>query len=312
MGAAATGNVVRGNSIGTDASGTIVRGNSGNGITIRSGANGNTIGGTQRAARNVISGNGTGISVSNAGTTNNTILGNVIGTDRSGLLDFGNGGVGITIFSSASGNTIGGTTIGARNIISGNGTRGILLNGPSTTGNVVLGNYIGVDSTGVAILRNDQEGIQISGAAHDNTVGGTVGRRGEHHRRQWRRWRLRDRSQHGRQPDPRQRDLRQPRASASISGPTACRPTTAPRTARCPTSGMDFPVFTTAILAGANLHVAGYVGSAPGQSAFANARVEIFRSDNDATGHGEGPIVPRLPYLRRFRWLLAEACRPPV
>ncbi len=174
VGAAVTGNVVRGNSIGTDASGTIVRGNSGNGLTIRSGANGNTVGGTQRAARNVISGNGTGISVSNAGTTNNTILGNVIGTDRSGLLDFGNGGVGITIFSSASGNTVGGTTVGARNIISGNGTRGIFLNGPSTTGNVVLGNYIGVDSTGVAILRNDQEGIQISGAAHDNTVGGTV------------------------------------------------------------------------------------------------------------------------------------------
>jgi uncharacterized repeat protein (TIGR01451 family) len=47
-------------------------------------------------------------------------------------------------------------------------------------------------------------------------------------------------------------------------------------------------VFTSATLSGTTLTVAGYVGSAPNQSTFANARVEVFKSDNDPTGYGEG------------------------
>jgi len=41
---------------------------------------------------------------------------------------------------------------------------------------------------------------------------------------------------------------------------------------------------------GALLTVAGYVGSAAGQSVFGGARVEVFKSDNDPTGYGEGPV----------------------
>ena len=52
--------------------------------------------------------------------------------------------------------------------------------------------------------------------------------------------------------------------------------------------GMDYPVFTSATLNGNTLTVGGYVGSAPNQSLFANARVEIFKSDNDGSGYGEG------------------------
>ena len=51
---------------------------------------------------------------------------------------------------------------------------------------------------------------------------------------------------------------------------------------------MDHPVFTSATLAGTTLTVAGYVGSAPNQTTFANARVELFESDNDGNGFGEG------------------------
>jgi len=51
---------------------------------------------------------------------------------------------------------------------------------------------------------------------------------------------------------------------------------------------MDFPVFTSAVLSGTTLTVAGYVGSAPNQATFANSRVEVFTSDNDAGGYGEG------------------------
>ena len=51
---------------------------------------------------------------------------------------------------------------------------------------------------------------------------------------------------------------------------------------------MDAPVFTSVILAGGTLTLTGYVGSAAGQAAFANARVELFKSDGDASGFGEG------------------------
>ena len=59
-------------------------------------------------------------------------------------------------------------------------------------------------------------------------------------------------------------------------------------TAGQPNLLMDFPVFTSALLAGTSLTVTGYVGSAPGQATFANARVELFVADADPTGFGEG------------------------
>ena len=49
-----------------------------------------------------------------------------------------------------------------------------------------------------------------------------------------------------------------------------------------PNAGMNYPVLTRADVSAGQLTVAGYVGSAPGQSAFAGATVELFR--NDATG----------------------------
>ncbi len=55
-----------------------------------------------------------------------------------------------------------------------------------------------------------------------------------------------------------------------------------------PNDEMDSPVFASAYLAAGSLTVAGHVGSAAGQATFANARVEIFKSDNDASGFGEG------------------------
>ena len=60
------------------------------------------------------------------------------------------------------------------------------------------------------------------------------------------------------------------------------------KTAGQPNLRMDFPVFTSARARSDQLTVAGYVGTAAGQSAFANARVELFASDNDSSGYGEG------------------------
>lgn len=55
-----------------------------------------------------------------------------------------------------------------------------------------------------------------------------------------------------------------------------------------PNLDMDFPIFTTAIVGGSTLHVEGYVGSAPSQSIFAGATIEIFKVDDDGDGNGEG------------------------
>ena len=71
----------------------------------------------------------------------------------------------------ATDNTIGGTAAGARNVISGNAPRRHLLDGAGTTGNVVLGNYIGTDAAGTVAARQrpvrrlDQRGVRATRSA---------------------------------------------------------------------------------------------------------------------------------------------------
>ena len=71
----------------------------------------------------------------------------------------------------ASGNTIGGLVAAARNLISGNNV-GVLIVGTTAIDNVVVGNYIGTDATGLVNLGNALEGVRIE-AAPANTIGGT-------------------------------------------------------------------------------------------------------------------------------------------
>jgi beta-lactamase superfamily II metal-dependent hydrolase len=164
----ATGNQVQGNLIGTDVSGTADLGNSDNGVVIY--GSGNTIGGTVAGARNVISGNLSGVAIAASGT-GNQVQGNYIGTDITGTADLGNSYFGVSI--SGSNNTIGGTATGAGNVISGNDSRGVEIIGSSASGNTVEGNYIGTDITGTADLGNSWNGVLISGAS-SNTIGGTA------------------------------------------------------------------------------------------------------------------------------------------
>jgi hypothetical protein len=168
-----SGNVVQGNLIGTDATGRAPLGNLWDGIGITGGASNNTIGGPDPGDGNVISANGAaGIDLSWS-TSGNAVQGNRIGTDMTGTLPLGNAADGIAIWSRASGNLIGGPDPGDGNIISANGSDGVEIADPGTSGNVVQRNFIGVDATGTVPMGNQQDGVEIRNGATDNLIGDT-------------------------------------------------------------------------------------------------------------------------------------------
>lgn len=159
---------IQGNKIGTDIDGIDSLRN-GTGVMVDN-ASGVVIGGTAAGAGNVISGNdGNGVTIVGAGATGNTIQGNYIGTDVTGTARLGNGGFGVLIDDNSSGNTVGGTTAEARNVISGN-LLGIQISDGSS-GNVVQGNYIGPTASGDGHLGNTHGGIAVF-RADANLIGG--------------------------------------------------------------------------------------------------------------------------------------------
>jgi titin len=160
-------NVVAGNYIGTNSAGSAALPNF-RGVYVL--GDRNTVGGTTDQARNVISGNsGYGIEILGR---YNLVAGNYIGTDVTGLAGLANGLDGVLIIPGfAQFNTIGGTTAGARNVISGNGLSGVHI-WSGAAYNVVAGNYIGTDFTGMTALGNSLDGVQVEGP--NNTIGGTT------------------------------------------------------------------------------------------------------------------------------------------
>ncbi len=174
-GAGSSGNVIQGNFLGVDASGNVSRANFWYGIDLES-SSANTIGGTSLGAGNVISGNYVA-GVYGEASSGNAIQGNFIGTNASGTAPLGNsyynrGGI---VLDSSSGNTIGGTSLGAGNLISGNYSGGVTIsNGVAgATGNLIQGNLIGTDVTGTLALGNVGPGVGIYDAS-GTTVGGTI------------------------------------------------------------------------------------------------------------------------------------------
>ena len=188
------GNTIAGNFIGTNPAGTMGGTGLGNANTtfdlvtpFRAGiyvdnASTNTIGGTTPAARNVVSGNildNIHIVGNAAGATGNVVQGNFVGVNAAGTgILFTSGFWGIEVGGvNASGNTIGGTSAGARNVVGGNGD-GIELD-DGAHDNIIQGNFAGMGADGVTAAGNRLHGIALrdlggSPGISGNLIGGTV------------------------------------------------------------------------------------------------------------------------------------------
>ncbi|MCC6847060.1 MAG: CSLREA domain-containing protein [Deltaproteobacteria bacterium] len=116
-----------------------------------------------------------GCGITLVGASNSIVEGNYVGTDATGLQAKPNGQNGIAIIS-GSNNLIGGTTVQARNVVSGNREQFFFDVGIATfissaaANNTIAGNYVGVDGAGFHTLPN-REGIILNSA--NNIVGGT-------------------------------------------------------------------------------------------------------------------------------------------
>ncbi len=171
----AVSNTVSGCYLGVDPTGALAVTNYLYPVLIQGGARGNVIGGTTAAARNVISGSSDqGVLISDPGTIANVIEGNYIGLNATGTAPLMNGFEGVGIYGGAQSNIIGGTAPGAGNVISGNSAQGVVISDEGTTGNVVEGNYIGLDPTGNVAISNANAGVHLGNGAQGNIVGGTA------------------------------------------------------------------------------------------------------------------------------------------
>ena len=157
-------NVTQGNYIGTNATGTAAIGNGNTGVSMSDlSYTNNLIGGTTPGAGNLISGNQMGVVTNTPGAI---VQGNLIGTDVTGTKKLPNNGPGV--WTSGTNTQIGGLTLAARNIISGNSGNGVFSSG---AGNKVQGNFIGTDITGTLPLGNGATGV-VAGAG--TLIGGTT------------------------------------------------------------------------------------------------------------------------------------------
>jgi hypothetical protein len=104
------------------------------------------------------------------GAANNHIVGNYLGTDPTGSEDRGNGW-GIYIFWGAHENTVGGTALEDRNLISGNDEGGIGFFAAGADENHIVGNFIGTDAQGSEALGNTDAGISVVSGAQTNVIG---------------------------------------------------------------------------------------------------------------------------------------------
>ena len=187
-GTGTSGNIVKGNYLGTSTDGMRATGwanqpgVSNECVAIAAGANANQIGSTVPGERNLIGNCGwpTGLLITGQDTSDNLVIGNYIGINASGdnfLLcgsTYCGGGGQIMIGDRAARNLIGGTGSGQRNVISGAPNAGIGVNDLGTVDNVIAGNYIGTDATGTRSMANGNFAIWLDGMSSRTRIQNNV------------------------------------------------------------------------------------------------------------------------------------------
>jgi hypothetical protein len=165
---------IEGNFLGTDPSGTLDRGNGDGGVYLFATSN-NTIGGTSRASRNLISGNSLpGVLLEGAGfagfgsTDDNEVRGNLIGTQKDGIKPLGNGLSGVDVYTDSTNATANGNTILSNSVFSNDGP-GIDLNDDGPTANDQ-----GDSDTGPNNLQNNPVLSSAKTVSGKTTVKGTL------------------------------------------------------------------------------------------------------------------------------------------
>jgi parallel beta-helix repeat protein len=162
-------NRVQGNRIGTNAAGTAAIGNLQSGVFVSAGADGNFLGTDSDGAGDTAEGNlisGNHQTALHVDSNDNLIAGNIIGLNAAGAAALNNLEEGIVV--SGASNTVGGLTLAARNLISGNAGDGIAIVGGSS--NTLRGNLIGVTADGTATPGNGGYGVRID-SSPNNVVG---------------------------------------------------------------------------------------------------------------------------------------------
>ena len=182
-GANTAGNVIEGEYIGLTSSGTAALPNA-EGVMITAAATSNSIGGAAVSNRNIISGNTTD-NIRIAGATNNAVVGNTVGLTSDGtkaLPGTQASTAGIEVEDGATGNTIGGVSSTAENVIGSATGPGLQVRGKTSSivgtaagGNLIEGNFIGTNLAGTATVPNAGGGLVLRDGTTNNTVGGTTG-----------------------------------------------------------------------------------------------------------------------------------------
>ena len=167
-------NIIEGNFIGTNAANTFIQSTplEGDGIRLEIGANNNLVGGTAPSARNIVSGNDQdGVGLQGADVDDNVIINNYVGLKQTGDIRLENGADGVDVAEGVANNWIGGLNPSERNVISGNSRDGIeISHDTGTTGNHIVGNFVGFAAAGTTSIYNGGRGVTFEDNVTANLV----------------------------------------------------------------------------------------------------------------------------------------------
>jgi titin len=167
-----SGNLLAGNYVGLNPAAAALP-NGLAGVALAAGAAGNSVGGPTPAYRNVISDNAAdGVFLEGAGTNNNVVESDYIGTNPAGTASAPNAEVDVLIQDGAANNLVGTDLIAGANISTV--VYGVEVEGAGTTGNVVASCLIGSNAAGTAALPYLFRGVQVLGGASGNLISGDL------------------------------------------------------------------------------------------------------------------------------------------